>query len=106
MGVSILLMKFLAPLIAITLFRRSSVWGGITYHVNKGRVVRVERPPQSPKPPVGAALVGGSQHGERQLGHRKFDGWRRWTGLDLNKFPPEVSETLLDVCPAGLVTSK
>merc|ERR1712038_1379667 len=45
---SFLLETALAPFITLSVVcRRSSVWGGITYHVKGGRVVRVDRPKPS-----------------------------------------------------------
>lgn len=41
---SFLLETSLAPFIALSLIRRSSEWGGIMYHVQGGKVVRIERP--------------------------------------------------------------
>merc|ERR1719221_2246271 len=46
---SFLLQSVLSPFIAIAvLWTRSSVWGGITYHVRCGRVVRIDRPDVEP----------------------------------------------------------
>lgn len=47
---SFFLESVLSPFIAMSvLCRRSSVWGGITYHVRSGKVVRVVRPKEKKK---------------------------------------------------------